>query len=147
MTAIPKLLYQIKVSEQQISQLFEERLAISLTRYQLLEELLAHEPCSQKTLEDLLQIDRAAITRHMKILEERGYVQKVRNPKNQREMTVYATDKAKRDLSLSPPEHHLQIKEEMEHILSDDEKVELSRLLNKLVNGLEDIEYLKGEKN
>ena len=102
MTAIPKLLYQIKVSEQQISQLFEERLAISLTRYQLLEELLAHEPCSQKKLEDLLQIDRAAITRHMKILEERGYVQKVRNPKNQREMIVYATDKAKRDLSLSP---------------------------------------------
>ena len=63
-----------------------------------------------------------------------------RNPENQREVLVEATKYAKEQLVVNPPLKHIKVKEEMESIFTESERTELSRLLNKLVLGIENIE-------
>lgn len=133
------LLYQLHITDQTITQLFEKGLGISLTRYQLLQFLLEFAPCNQIRVQEVLHIDQAALTRHFKILEEKGYVTRSRNPENQREIVVNVTDFAKDQLVTSPPRHHVGVKEQMESILSAEERASLDKLLDKLVKGLEAI--------
>ena len=141
MSEINELLYQIHLVDQTITQLFEKQLGISLTRYQILQFLLQKSPCNQTAVQEKLQIDQAALTRHVKLLESEGYVSRKRNPVNQREVLVELTQAAKNQLLLSPPRHHLKVKEQMESILSTTEQKELTTLLAKLVSGLEKIEF------
>ena len=51
-----------------------------------------------------------------------------------------ATKYAKEQLVVNPPLQHIKVKEEMESILTEFERTELSRLVNKLVLGIENIE-------
>ena len=141
MSEMHELLYQIHLVDQTITKLFEKQLGISLTRYQILQFLLQQSPCNQIAVQEKLQIDQAALTRHFKILESEGYVSRNRNPINQREVLVELTQEAKNQLLLSPPRHHLKVKEQMESILSTTEQKELTTLLAKLVSGLEKIEF------
>lgn len=139
MTEISDLLYQLKVTEEKMTTLFEKRLHISLTRYQILQTLLDQSPLSQIDLQEALQIDQAAITRHLKVLEQEGYIQRQRNPQNQRQMMVTLTDKAVSELVIQPPQEHLRIKREMETLLTQEELANLKTLLEKMKNGLENI--------
>ena len=84
MIEIQDLLYQLRLSEQASTQLFEKRLGISLTRYQMLLFVLENSPCNQMAVQERLKIDQAALTRHFKILEKEGLVERHRNPENQR---------------------------------------------------------------
>ena len=136
-----ELLYQLHLTDQTITQLFEKQLGISLTRYQILQFLLQQSPCNQIAVQERLQIDQAALTRHFKILESEGYVSRKRNPINQREVLVELTQEAKNQLLVNPPKHHLRVKEQMETILSSTEQQDLIALLTKLVSGLEKIEF------
>ena len=136
-----ELLYQIHLTDQTITQLFEKQLGISLTRYQILQFLLQKSPCNQIAVQEKLQIDQAALTRHFKILESEGYVSRKRNPIHPREVLVELTQEAKNQLLVNPPKHHLRVKEQMESILSTSEQRELITLLTKLVSGLEKIEF------
>ena len=81
MAEINDLLYQLRLADQSTTQLFEKRLGISLTRYQILQDLLEQSPCNQIAVQERLQIDPAALTRHFKILEKEGFVHRSRNPK------------------------------------------------------------------
>ena len=135
------LLYQLHLTDQMITQLFEKQLGISLTRYQILQFLLQKSPCNQIAVQEKLEIDPAALTRHFKILESEGYVNRKRNPVNQREVLVELTQEAKNQLLVNPPQRHLKVKEQMESILSTAEQKELTTLLTKLVSGLEKIEF------
>ncbi len=96
--------------------------------------------CNQMAIQERLKIDQAALTRHFKILETEGLVERHRNPENQREVLVEAAKYAKEQLVVNPPLQHIKVKEEMESILTEFERTELSRLLNKLVLGIENIE-------
>ena len=136
-----ELLYQLHLTDQTITQLFEKQLGISLTRYQILQFLLQQSPCNQIAVQEKLQIDQAALTRHFKILESEGYVSRKRNPLNQREVLVELTQEAKNQLLVSPPKHHLKVKEQMANILSSTEQQDLTALLAKLVSELEKIEF------
>lgn len=141
MKKINDLLYQLHLTDRMITQLFEKQLGISLTCYQILQFLLQQSPCNQIAVQEKLQIDQAALTRHFKILESEGYVSRKRNSANQREVLVELTQEAKNQLLVSPPKHHLRVKEQMESILSTAEQKELTTLLTKLVSGLEKIEF------
>ena len=141
MAKIHELLYQVRLADQIITQLFEKQLGISLTRYQILQFLLQKSSCNQIAVQEKLQIDQAALTRHFKVLESENYVSRERNPINHREVLVELTQEAKNQLLVSPPQHHLKVKEQMENILSVAEQQELTTLLTKLVSGLEKIEF------
>ena len=141
MKNINDLLYQVHLVDQTITQLFEKQLGISLTRYQILQFLLQESPCNQIAVQEKLQIDQAALTRHFKILESEGYVSRKRNLLNQREVLVELSQEAKNQLLANPPKQHLRVKEQMENILSSTEQQDLIALLTKLVSGLEKIEF------
>ena len=141
MSEMHELIYQLHLTDQTITQLFEKQLGISLTRYQILQFLLQKSPCNQIAVQEKLKIDQSALTRHFKILESEGYVSRKRNPVNQREVLVELTQEAKNQLLVNPPKHHLRVKEQMESILSTTEQRELITLLTKLVSGLEKIEF------
>ena len=143
MLEIQDLLYQLRLSEQASTQLFEKRLGISLTRYQILLFLLKHSPCNQIAVQERLKIDQAALTRHFKILEKEGLVERHRNPENQREVLVEATKYAKEQLVVNPPLNHIKVKEAMESILQSPKEQNSAVLLNKLVLGIENIEILR----
>ena len=67
MVAIQDLLYQLRLADQSMTQLFERQLGISLTRYQILCFLIEQSPCNQIAVQERLKIDQAALTRHFKI--------------------------------------------------------------------------------
>ena len=90
-------------------------------------------------VQERLKIDQAALTRHFKILEKESLVERHRNPENQREVLVETTKYAKEQLVVNPPLQHIKVKKVMESILTESERTELSRLLNKLVLGIENI--------
>ena len=135
MAEINDLLYQLRLADQSTTQLFEKRLGISLTRYQILQDLLEQAPCNQIAVQERLQIDPAALTRHFKILEKEGFVHRSRNPKNQREILIHLTDTAYNRLVKHPPRYHV----EMSRILTAQEQEQFSYLLDKLVSGIEQI--------
>ena len=103
MVAIHDLLYQLRLADQSMTQLFERQLGISLTRYQILCFLIDQSPCNQIAVQDRLKIDQAALTRHFKILEKEGLVNRRRNPENQREVLVEVTDFARGQLVTNSP--------------------------------------------
>ena len=98
-----KLLYEIKLLERKVTNIFEEKLGISLTRFQIIKYLYEVEVATPKQIAQLLEIDAAAITRHLKILEKGGYVEKSRNELNNRELLFditqfYKSECFKKDL-------------------------------------------------
>ena len=128
---ISRLLYQIKLTNQEINTLFEKETGFSLTRYGVLMFLKVKGTCSQNQIQTELKIDSAAITRHLKILEQKGYVIRERNAENNREVFVQLSDKAIKDLEACGKEHD-QGKSSLSLSLSDEEAEQLSILLNKL---------------
>ena len=128
---ISRLLYQIKLTNQEINTLFEKETGFSLTRYEMLMFLKEKGICSQNQIQTELKIDSAAITRHLKILEQKGYVIRERNADNNREVFVQLSDKAIQDLEACGKEHD-QEKSSLTLSLSDEEAEQLSELLNKL---------------
>jgi len=128
---ISRLLYQIKLTNQEINTLFEKETGFSLTRYEMLMFLKEKGTCSQNQIQTELKIDGAAITRHLKILEQKGYVIRKRNIENNREIVVQLSEKAIQDLEACGKEHD-QGKTHLSVSLSDEEAEQLSDLLNKL---------------
>ena len=125
------MLYQIKLTNQEINTLFEKETGFSLTRYEMLLFLKEKGTCSQNQIQTELKIDSAAITRHLKILELKGYVIRKRNAENNREVYVQLSGKAIQELEACEKEHD-QEKISLSLSLSDEEAEQLSYLLNKL---------------
>lgn len=63
---------------------FESCTGISQTRLELLHELYEVEEISQRALQKKVNIDHAAVTRHLKQLEEKGMIIRRKDPKDQR---------------------------------------------------------------
>lgn len=93
------LLHRVKNLENRLSKNFEKNTGFSLTRYEMMMFLKEHNSCLQVDIQSYLKIDQAAITRHLKILEKKGLVTRVRNAKNNREIFVSLTDAARKELA------------------------------------------------
>lgn len=90
-----QIFLMFKSMERHVTQHFEKRLGISLTRYEILYKLLEMGSLSQIGLQQEMKIDQAAITRHLKILEGKGFVTRNRNEQNNREVIVQITEAGK----------------------------------------------------
>lgn len=128
---ISNLLYQIKLTNQKANTLFEQETGFSLTRYEMLMFLKEKGICSQNQIQVEMKIDGAAITRHLKILEENDFVHRNRNVDNNREVFVELSDKAKNGLDACEKEHRLK-KTLLHPSISDEEAHQLLDLLKKL---------------
>ena len=89
-----ELLYNLKILDKKLIDLFEKKIGISLTRFQIIKYLHEVSFTTSKQLAQSLEIDTAAITRHLRILEQEGYVIKRRNESNNREVFVELSQKA-----------------------------------------------------
>ena len=133
---VSQLLYQLKIVNQEMTAKFEKSTGFSITRYQLMMILKCKGRCSQTQLQNELKIDSAAVTRHLKLLEEKNLVKRQRNKDNNREVFVEITDEAKADLERCAREHDNSVHESEQTLnigLSDSEEEEHLELLTKLV--------------
>ena len=89
-----ELLYNLKILDKKLIDLFEKKIGISLTRFQIIKYLHEVSFTTPKQLAQSLEIDVAAITRHVKVLEQEGYVIKRRNELNNREIFIELSQKA-----------------------------------------------------
>ena len=89
-----ELLYNLKNLDKKLLDLFEKKIGISLTRFQIIKYLHENSFSTSKQISQSLEIDAAATTRHIKILEKDGYVIKRRNKNNNREVLVELSEKA-----------------------------------------------------
>jgi len=88
------LLYQLKLSDLNVTELFKAQTGFNLTRYVLLLYLKKHGQTTQTEIQKELQINSSAVSRHLKDLEHEGYVLRTRNPDNNREVRVSLTASA-----------------------------------------------------
>ena len=89
-----ELLYNLKILDKKLIDLFEKKIGISLIRFQIIKYLHEVSFTTSKQLAQSLEIDAAAITRHLRILEQEGYVIKRRNELNNREIFIELSQKA-----------------------------------------------------
>ena len=129
-----KLLHNLKILEIKVANIFEKRLEISLTRFQIIKYLYEVEIATPKQIARLLEIDAAAITRHINKLEEGGYVKKRRNEQNNREVFVELTQYSKNKVDQCVKE--TDIREFIGPEFTDEDFKQLVILLNKFNNNL-----------
>jgi DNA-binding MarR family transcriptional regulator len=79
-----EILYRVFEITKQTMSKFERCTGISQARLDLLHQLYEVEEISQRALQKLVHIDHAAVTRHLKQLEEKGMVVRRKNPDDQR---------------------------------------------------------------
>lgn len=128
------LLYDLKVLERKIAYIFEQRLGISLTRFQIIKYLYEVNVATPKQLSKILEIDGAAITRHINKLEKEGYVEKSRNEANNREVYVRITETSKNKIDQCTEE--TDISQTIGNKFTDEDLKQLIVLLNKFNNNL-----------
>ncbi|MCM3601263.1 MarR family transcriptional regulator [Robertmurraya korlensis] len=85
------ILFLLKELSNQMGPKFERNTHISLSRYELLHQLYQVDEINQSSLQKVVNIDHAAITRHLKQLESEGMVSRRRNPSDNRETFVQLT--------------------------------------------------------
>ena len=129
-----KLLHDIKILERKVADIFEKKLGISLTRFQIIKYLYEVEVATPKQLAQSLEIDAAAITRHLKILEKGGYVEKYRNEFNNREVLVEITQFSKSKIDQCVKE--TDVRQFIGPEFTNDDFEQLVKLLNKFNNNL-----------
>ena len=128
------LLHDLKVLERKISHIFEKRLGISLTRFQIIKYLYEVDVATPKQLSKILEIDAAAITRHLKKLEESGYINKRRNKENNREIYVEITEASKNKIDSCTKD--IDIRNIISEDFTDDDLKNLTKLLDKFNKSL-----------
>lgn len=128
------LLHDLKIIERKIANIFEKKLGISLTRFQIIKYLYEVDVATPKQLSKILEIDAAAITRHLKKLEEAGYINKRRNKENNREVYVEITEASKNKIDSCTKD--TDIRNIISENFTDDDLKNLTKLLDKFNKSL-----------
>ncbi|MEZ0480354.1 MarR family winged helix-turn-helix transcriptional regulator [Planococcus sp. SSTMD024] len=133
-----QVLHQFKGLTNQISPKFERCTGISASRYELLSQLYKVDEINQSTLQKLVNIDGAAITRHLKQLEASGMVTKRRNPEDNRVIFVSLTEEGRERIVEYRNENTGFVKQLL-HDFTSEEVDALSDMLQRMQDNI--IEY------
>ncbi|MGB3260751.1 MarR family winged helix-turn-helix transcriptional regulator [Paenisporosarcina sp.] len=123
-----KIVYRLYEISKQTSPKFERCTGISQSRLDLLTKLFEVDEISQTELQKEVNIDHAAVTRHLKQLEEKGMVSRRKNPADNRFMFVRLTDEGRTSISAYQDEKQRFISK----VLNGFNEEERSLLLNML---------------
>ncbi len=132
-----QVLQQFKGLTNQISPKFERCTGISSSRYELLSQLYKVDEINQSTLQKLVNIDGAAITRHLKQLEATGMVTKRRNPEDNRVIFVSLTDDG-RERIIEYRKENTGFVKQMLHDFTTEEVDSLSDMLQRMQDNIVD---------
>ena len=136
-----ELLYNLKILDKKLIDLFEKKIGISLTRFQIIKYLHEVSFTTSKQLAQSLEIDAAAITRHLRILEQEGYVIKRRNEFNNREVFVELSQKALHEIGRC--EKETNVRDLIGEEFTTEDLQNLVQLLNKFNKNFKWIEVQK----
>lgn len=108
----------------------------------ILEFLAEHEPCVQKDIAHGCELDPASVTGILGRMEERGLIKRESLNGNRRSLFVSMTEKG-REMELKVEEIFLKVDNEACAGLSDEQRTQLSELLDIVYKNLKE----SGDKN
>ncbi len=117
---------------------FERCTGISQSRLELLHKLFGIEEISQTALQKQVNIDSAAVTRHLKQLEAKGIVSRSKNPEDHRFTYVRLTDEGRRKIQDYYEEKEIFISKVFKDFTGEEQSV-LSNMLNRLQENVQEI--------
>lgn len=126
-----ELLFLLKTLSNQLGPKFERSTNLSLSRFELLYQLIQYSEISQSNLQKIVNIDHAAITRHLKQLESDGLVSRRRNPADNRETIVQLTEEGYKQI-MSCQKDKLSFANQMFQQFSDVELQSLMVMLKRI---------------
>ncbi|WP_419880395.1 MarR family winged helix-turn-helix transcriptional regulator [Peribacillus sp. B-H-3] len=132
------ILYALHELHKQVSPKFEKCTGISQSRLDLLHELCQADEISQTALQKEVNIDSAAVTRHLKQLETAGMVSRRRNPDDNRITLVKLTDHGRNEI-ISMRDEKAYFVAQMLDGFSSEECNQLLDMLNRMQNNIKHI--------
>ncbi|MEH7444193.1 MarR family transcriptional regulator [Bacillus sp. JJ1122] len=117
---------------------FERCTGISQSRLEILRELFLAEEITQRALQKKVNIDHAAVTRHLKQLEENGMVIRRKYPEDNRFTYVQLTDEGKRKVAAYCEEKQRFITNVLKGF-SEEESSKLLDILTRIQENIEEI--------
>lgn len=116
-----------------VSPKFERCTGISSSRFEILYELDQVDEINQSMLQKIINIDSAAITRHLKQLEADGMVTRRKNPEDNRVTFVRLTDDGRKHIEGYKVEK-INFIHQILHDFSEDEIQDLASYLERMQN-------------
>ncbi|MCA1055911.1 MarR family transcriptional regulator [Rossellomorea aquimaris] len=135
-----KILIQLNDIYKQVSPKFERCTGISQSRLELLHKLMEVDEISQRALQREVNIDHAAVTRHLKQLEASGMISRRKNPEDNRVTFVRLTDQGRDRIDALCQEKKQFIGQVLNGFSSEDQSI-LSDLLMRIQQNVKDINY------
>ncbi|MCA0984436.1 MarR family transcriptional regulator [Halobacillus yeomjeoni] len=134
-----KIILQLNEIYKQMSPKFERCTGISQSRLEILHKLMKVDEITQTALKQQVNIDGAAVTRHLKQLEEKEIISRRRNPEDNRVTFVQLTTEGRRKIECYCTEKESFISKVFNGF-SEEERTVLSELLNKVQNNVKQID-------
>ncbi|WP_029332096.1 MULTISPECIES: MarR family winged helix-turn-helix transcriptional regulator [Exiguobacterium] len=129
-----RLIYALVSVNKTIAQKFDLCTdGFSQTRMDLLAQLEVGKTISQKELQQRVNVDNAAVTRHLKHLETNGMIQRVRSATDNRVILVSLTDEGATRIT----QLRQQKDDFLEHLLEDftgEEQAALAQMIQRIEN-------------
>jgi DNA-binding MarR family transcriptional regulator len=135
-----RILIQLNDIYKQVSPKFERCTGISQSRLDLLHKLIEVDEISQSALQREVNIDNAAVTRHLKQLEAGGMVSRRKNPDDNRITFVRLTGEGRERIDALCQEKKQFIAEVLKDFSSEDQAL-LSDLLMRIQHNVTNIKY------
>ncbi|MGR6607646.1 MarR family winged helix-turn-helix transcriptional regulator [Bacillus velezensis] len=133
-----EILYQLQSLHKVIGTKFEACTGISQSRLELLAVLFYVDEISQSDLQKKVNIDGAAVTRHLKQLEAKEMVTRRRKPEDNRIILVRLTDQGRERIEASKKEKERFIKEMLAGV-SEEERSMLKNVLSQMQSNIENM--------
>ncbi|MFE9945237.1 MarR family winged helix-turn-helix transcriptional regulator [Bacillus velezensis] len=133
-----EILYQLQSLHKVIGTKFEACTGISQSRLELLAVLFYVDEISQSDLQKKVNIDGAAVTRHLKQLEAKEMVTRRRKPEDNRIILVRLTEQGRERIEASKKEKERFIKEMLAGV-SEEERSLLKNVLSQMQNNIENM--------
>lgn len=133
------ILYKLHFLSKEINSKFSECTGISQSRFELLHHLYRTEDeVSQQELQKELNIDNAAITRHLKQLESSGMITRRRKESDNRVTLVRLTEQSRQKIGTFEEEKQRLVATMLKDF-SRDERELLLDLLNRIQHAIKEI--------
>ncbi|WP_078579949.1 MarR family transcriptional regulator [Salipaludibacillus agaradhaerens] len=133
-----EILYQLQIVNKVIGMKFEACTGISQSRLELLALLFQVEEINQSDLQKKVNIDGAAVTRHLKQLEAKEIVLRRRKPEDNRVILVRLTEKGRELIESSKNEKERFMKEMLVNV-SAEERSMLKKVLSQMQKNIQNI--------
>ncbi len=132
------ILYKMNCLNKQISSKFESCTGISQSRHDILYQLYQVDEISQTALQKEVNIDSAAITRHLKQLEATGMILRRKDPEDNRFTLVCLSDYGRKQIILYQAEKArfvtLMLKD-----FKEEERQELTDMLTRIQKNISQV--------